>query len=340
MEKQYLTHSQSLNAARIFLNAFGLILEDVNSPKDVNESTKLNIYNKDMNVVGELKFNGKNISLDVNDNKLNLKANYEIAPITTINDHAFIGSTLRRWVNKISFTCEVIDDSISSEPLKIDGKFDVGASTDTEHDLNCTCHPLLNIKDFDETIKLLRDRKMFAYYKNSENYNEKIEITPFSYSTYLSHDIKLTDNRAYRKYCGIFAAPLTDDDKEQLHVFSRETYNEKEISSRSDMVQAQGSNNHSLNFIQKGMLMKELDPGMYDKINKLREKLSFNGVSLLDNLFSICYDNFQDEELDALLGIKRDKMTYQDGSDNLTDSYFKIKREKQKTDSPIKKKIK
>lgn len=340
MEKQYLTHYQSLSAARIFLNAFGLTLEDVNRPNDVNETTKLNIFNQNMNVVGQLIFNDKNVSIDVHDNKHILKANYEIAPITTIKDEEFGGSILKQWVSKISFVFEGVGDYNYSESLKINGEFDVAASSDTEFGINCTCHPLLNIENSDVTIKLLRDGKTFAYNKDSENYSEKIEIIPFSSSAYLLHDLEIADENTCRKYCGIFVAPLTDDNKEQFHVFAMEKENGKQISSRSEMVKAIDSNERSINLIQKGMLMKELDPKMYEKIDQLREKLSFNGVTLLDNLFSICYDHYSDEELDALLGIKRKRMTYQDGSDNLTDSYFKVKSENQKINSPIKKKIK
>lgn len=59
-------------------------------------------------------------------------------------------------------------------------------------------------------------------------------------------------------------------------------------------------------------------------MGKLREVLSIGDVSLLDNLVSVCYDSYTDEELSSLLGINRQRMNYQNGADNLVKSYYGI----------------
>ena len=75
--------------------------------------------------------------------------------------------------------------------------------------------------------------------------------------------------------------------------------------------------------------MKDLDPDMFEKIKNLKPLLSIGDVSLLDNLITVCYDSYSDEEIEALLGIRRNKMNYQDGADGLKESYFGIGQDSQ-----------
>ena len=68
--------------------------------------------------------------------------------------------------------------------------------------------------------------------------------------------------------------------------------------------------------------MQALDPSMIETIIRLRDLLLIGEISLLENLFSVCYDRYSDEELQALFGIKRSKMDYQNGAKSLKESYF------------------
>ena len=63
------------------------------------------------------------------------------------------------------------------------------------------------------------------------------------------------------------------------------------------------------------------------EIQELKETLKIDNVSLLDNLISVCYDNYTDKELYALLGIIRKKMEYQNKATCLIDSYYGIDNE-------------
>ncbi|MCI8778822.1 MAG: hypothetical protein HFI87_06710 [Bacilli bacterium] len=121
---------------------------------------------------------------------------------------------------------------------------------------------------------------------------------------------------------GIFSAG--EEYKDKIKIFSLETECEKEISSRIEFVTKNGDDESEALVIQKGMLMQDLNPDMFDKIKKLREILLIGDISLLDNLVSVCYDSYTDEELSALLDLNRQKMYYQDGSDSLINSYFGI----------------
>lgn len=91
-------------------------------------------------------------------------------------------------------------------------------------------------------------------------------------------------------------------------------------------MQKVGDEKSSELLIQKGKLMQQLDPTMFQRIRELRKVLSIGDNSILDNLISVCYDSYTDEEINALLGLERKKMIYQDGADSLKNSYYGIGR--------------
>lgn len=115
-----------------------------------------------------------------------------------------------------------------------------------------------------------------------------------------------------------------EKNKNKLHVFlSEEDYN-KTLTFRNEFPPKVEDDNSRELLLQKGKLMQNLDPDMFKKIKKLRDVLLIGDISLLDNLVSVCYDSFTDEEISALLGVKRQPMNYQDGANSLINSYFDI----------------
>ena len=60
MGEKYLTLEQNMCAARIFLNTFGFIMEDVS---ELNESSIIKIYDKSMNNIGQLCFNNGKVMM-------------------------------------------------------------------------------------------------------------------------------------------------------------------------------------------------------------------------------------------------------------------------------------
>ena len=80
--------------------------------------------------------------------------------------------------------------------------------------------------------------------------------------------------------------------------------------------------------------MRIIDSDMFQTIQETRTIFSIGDISILDNLISICYDKYTNQEIQALLGINRKKMNYQNGTDNLVNSYYEI--EKNFNNLPIK----
>lgn len=323
MSEKYLTLEQNVCAARIFLNTFSFILEDVS---ELNEFSKIKIYDKSMNDVGQLYFNNGKVMMTAKYSKSTLTASYDIAKIFGFVDMECGNALFGQWSSKIDFQIKNSDDNINGEFLVVN-------TADSQFGISCRCHPLIifNIPGKgDITLKMLRDGYVFYFGFNTEIYNETIEYRPCDY---IRHDIKKGEyNQAkyqypYRKYVGVFNAAEVGEDKDKLNMFLKEEQDGKILNYRRDLVKKTDKDNSRETTIQRGLLMQQLDSDMLEKVQILREILTIDGVSLLDNLISVCYDSYTDEELSALLGVKRKCMIYQDGAENLTDSYFGIGKE-------------
>lgn len=323
MEEKYLTLEQNTCAARIFLNTFGLTLENVS---DVSEFSKIKIFDKDMNEVGVLHFDNGRVIMAANYNNSVLKASFDIAKIWGFVDIESNNALFGQWSSKIDFQVQKQDN------VKLSGEFLVGSSADSEFGISCFCHPLINC-DIPEKgkiiLKILRDGRTFGLEVVAGSYNETIDIMPWDdMNGFIRHIISNGEydpkryKYEYRKYMGVFSSGNGNEDK--LHVFLSETEWDNQISFRNEFPPKAGDDESEALIIQKGMLMKDLDPDLFEKINKLREVLSIGDVSLLDNLVSVCYDSYTDEELSSLLGVNRQKMNYQNCADSLINSYFEI----------------
>lgn len=101
----------------------------------------------------------------------------------------------------------------------------------------------------------------------------------------------------------------------------------KILNYKRELVKKVDKNTYRKMNIQRGLLMQQLDSDMLTKVQLLRKIFTIDDISLLDNLISVCYDNYTDDELAALLGTKRPTTVYQNDTKNLTDSYFGIDKE-------------
>ena len=323
MGEKYLTLEQNTCAARIFLNIFGLTLENTS---DVNEFSKIKIFDKVMNEVGELHFNNGKVIMSVNYNDSMLEASFDIAKMCGFVDIECENALFGQWSIKIAFQVQKPNN------VKLFGEFLIYSSADSEFGISCRCHPLINCDIAGQsniTLKILRNGRTFGLEVASGSYNETIDIMPWDdMNGFIKHVILNGEydskryKHKYKKYMGVFSAGQGDEDK--LHVFLSETEWDNQISFRNEFPLKIGDDNSETLVIQKGMLMKDLDPDMFEKIKKLREVLSIGDVFLLDNLVSVCYDSYTDEELSALLGVNRQRMNYQNGADSLINSYFGI----------------
>lgn len=319
MKKQYLTFKQSLCATRIFLNTFGFLLEE---DEAINEKTKLKIYDREMNEVGYIYFNNNDLVIFANYKSAILKAIYKIPQIYGFVDEETVDSTFAifgNWSNMIIF------EIVKNDRTKLTGQFLITCSVDTELGANCTAHPYLIYENGNKekiALKILKDNVFLGIEFETDKYNEKIFIRPFDYfNGFYVHDIKKIN---YRKYSGIFNGSEFGENRDKLRLFFKEQNGNEITNLFNAYVQKKEKISDSDCIIQKGELMKKLDYDAFKKIKNLREIFLIDEISLLDNLISICYDSYKDEELYALLDLYRKKMEYQNGANCLINSYYGI----------------
>ncbi len=324
MIQDYLTLEQNTCAARIFLNTFGLTLETTNN---VNEFSKLKIFDKNMIEVGKLHFKNGKVIIQTHYNDSILEASFEIAKISGFRDIDYKNALFGQWYSTIVFQLQ------KQNHVTLSGEFLIENSVDSEFGATCICHPLIIYKNPERTIvvAMLRNGTEFYLKNTCGNHNETITIRPHALvDGFIKHDItdgkydEETHSYKYRKYCGIFNGPEIGEDKDKLHVFLKEERGKKRLTTCNEWVSRVGSNNSKESLIQKGQLMQKLDPDMFYKIKELRNILSIGDVSLFDNLISVCYDIYTNEELIALFGIERKAMSYQNGAKDLVTSYYEI----------------
>ena len=319
MFEKNLTLEQNICSARIFLNTFGLYLEDTNN---INESSKIKIIDNSMNTVGNLSFNNDKVVMSANYNNVILNAHFGLAKIKGFMDIEEDNALFGKWSSKINFKVQ------QQNNIKLSGEILVDCSIDSKFEISCHCHPLIKCEipsKGEAELKILRDGRTFGLNINSQKYNETIDVKPWDNIKHVISKGEYNPEKyqhEYTKYMGIFEAGGSDKDK--LHVFLEEKNWDKIISLKNAWPLKEGTDNSKSLTIQKGMLMQDLDPKMFEKIKELGELLSFGAVSLLDNLISVCYDSYTDDEISALLGVNKQKMNYQNGADTLVDSYFGI----------------
>lgn len=95
-----MTLEQNTCAATIFLNTFDLNLENVS---DVNEFSKIKIFDKDMNKVGELHFDNGKVIMSANYNNSILDANSDIVKISGFVDIECDNAYLENGLVKLLF---------------------------------------------------------------------------------------------------------------------------------------------------------------------------------------------------------------------------------------------
>lgn len=329
MEDKYLTPEQSICAARVFLNTFGLTLEEC---EDYDEYSKIKIFNSNNQKVGELFFNNGQVLMNAHSNLGLLNASYDIPQVTGFIDYEDHNALFAEWKTDIKYEIK------QSEKVKMDGSFLLNCAMDSEFGINCNCHPLLRI-NFDDkgtvTLKMLRDGSTFKLEIVAGDNYEVIDVSPWDWlNGFLLHDIrngKYDEEKhayPYRRYAGIFNGAERGENKDKLHLFLSEEEYEEQLNFHNELIPKVGDENGKEASIQKGMLMQRLDPDMYKRINELGKGLLRDDVSLLDNFISVCYDSYTDEEIKALLGLNRVRMQYQDNADSLINSYFGIGRKK------------
>ena len=327
MYEKIMSYENSLRDAKIFLNTFGFILEEGNKEK-------LNIYDKNKNIVGILNKIDNRINISVEYNGLLLEADYYIPKIISFVDIEDDNQLYGQWSSEIFFI-------LKKDNIKMNGEFLISSSLDSEFGPRCVCHPIIRC-NLDEPaeieIEILRNGNTFGLKFKTFNTKENIQIKPFDdMNGYIRHDILYgaydftRSSYPYRKYSGVF--PSSSNEPNKLHAFLHENKYNECIDFKEQQIDKVKTDTSSDSIIQKGNLMKELDPKMYKEIKVLVELLKIEDISLLDNLISVCYDSYTDEEVYALLGIKRKPFVFQNGEVNLKNAYFYNKEQEDKISS-------
>lgn len=315
-----LNYEQGLCAVRIFLNSLGLIVDEIDR---FDEKSTINIFDNNMNKVGSIYLDNGKILISAYYNHFVLNASYTLPAISSFKDYECVNmeyALYGNWENTIKY-------KIDCNEFRLDGNFFIDSSIDTEYGLSCSCHHLIFCKLLNKiiTIKILEDGLIFGVEIKDDNIDEKIQINPFDdLNGFFIHTIQNIDS--YKKYSGIFLDTNDEENKDKLHLFLKESKGSKIINYRSTYIsKIINDDNNEQAIIQKGMLMQKLDSSMYEVIKMVRNILKINNIYFLDNLISISYDDYTDNEIEALLGIKRGVKLYQDEEKDLISAYFGIK---------------
>lgn len=320
MDKK-LTIEQSMSTARVFLNIFGFELDEIDT--DINDEAVVRIFDKNKNVVGELNIECGKVVIRVSNDSCTLSANYVIPKVSGFNDG---GALFLQWASDVKYSVK------NTDHIEMHGDITIDCTMDSEFGVRCNCHPTILCDKDSKTfvgVKILRDGKVFSYKSASIEGSEIIDIMPWNdLMGYIIHDIKrggeVAGKYSYRRYAGVFKS---SEHSEMLSTFLMEE-NDGNVTSHSDNFEKCSKSECSSDLlVQKGMLMQELDPAMFEEIGNLRDLFMVGDVSLFDNLVSVCYDSYTNEEVKALLGVERKPFVYQDGSDNLISAYYGIDKE-------------
>ena len=317
MEK-YLSLEQNLCAARVFLNTFGFVLEN---EVDVSMDSEIQILNQKGKTVGKLYFGNFQVVINAEYEEGSLDASYPFAKALGFVDRECGNALYEQWANDISFTLQ------KENHITLDGHFIVNASLDLEFGITCSCYPefVCKVPNFYTIFfHMLKDGSVLRADIGFEDGSEVIDVSPgMSLGTFMFHRIKHEkDEYSYERYAGVFNGAESGEYKDTLHVFMQEKENKNTLYYRNEFAPRVLEKGSTEAFIQKGMLMQELDSDMFQKIQGLRELFQIDGIFLLDRLISVCLNHYTDEEIQSCLGLTRKPMVYQNGTEKLVDAYF------------------
>lgn len=324
MEKR-LTNEQNIRSAIIFLNTFGLTLEEKDT---IIDGEVLKVYSGDKEV-GKVNINEDQFIIETASNFGLLKASYDIAKYSAFVDIESIVdedyAKYAQWANEITYTIE------QNDQIKMQGTFNVTCTADTEFGIKCLCHPTCTYyaKDGSQIeIKMQKDGSLFNYKYKKDEIKEDIDFDLFNpYLGYFHHTISKGEYENGKGWPYIEHYGVSDKSEKDNHLLvardyiteygNRTKYNSLEVEkvSKTDEDQL---------LKQKIELIQLVGKPAFKRIQSLIDFFKVERVSLIDNFINVSMAFYTDEEIKGLLGINRQKMTFQNGVDNLNDAYFGI----------------
>jgi len=321
MENKYLTFEQSICAARVFLNLFGLKLEEKEEMIELNNVKVLDQNGKE---VGLIELKDGFIDILTNSNFGKVCAKYAVPIRTGMLDKEYGFAQYNEWRNDINF-------NVSSEDNRdFSGFMQIACFIDSQFGVYSNIHTSINylLEDKSEVnLRFMIDGQQFGYEMKKGEEREVIKVMPFDdMSGFIIHDFtkgKFNIDKPgylYRKYAGVRKKSMQEEDILIGNASIEENY--KVIKSMEEEVKTNGDDSSKETLIQKGLLMQNIDPSFAEKIREVRDSFFINGVSLFDNLIGVSYENYTDEEINAMFGLERRKVNFQNETDNLMEGYF------------------
>jgi len=320
-ETVYLTLKEQMSAARVFLNTFGLILDE---PEEIDVyAFKINILNQNNKETGMLYFEDGKVKIQADTPFGKLKSEYNLATYSGFRDIECGGSFIE-WRTNINFNIFL------NKEFNLDGEMQIDCSMDTTFGNKCRTHTLLKYNENENniTINFMRDGCIFSYKMESENEKEIINVSPCDiwgdYIKHYYHKGKYDENKygyPYKKVSGVRNHHKNDNSLEVYSFVEKYVY---PVSYTEKFIKREGKDESAESVIQKGLLMQLYEKDYTKKLEEIRNKFTNDDISLIDNLMDVSLASYSDEEVKALFGTDRHKVNYQNGANNLIDAYYGV----------------
>lgn len=305
MGKIALSLDQNIRSSIVFLEMFGLFLEKT---ENVNLGETLKIVDSTTSEVGSVLIEQEKISISAQTALGNLEASYKPTLAS-----GFVDIESQRWPRFANWNTN-IDYSINeNQSSKIIGRIGIDCSMDDEFGIRCLCRPLLECWENDNkrmSLLFQRDGKTFGLDFTNGEYRESIELRPFdSMNGYLLHTIKAGEydkekgGYPFRKFSGVLQKSEVERGKLRTLNYTEEYDETIDVAHYScDKTNKEYGKE---DVVQMGLLMKTIDPDMYEKIAGVKKLLTAGNISLLDSFVNASLGSFSDVEVFSLLGIQR-----------------------------------
>ena len=323
MNEIELTYEQNLRAAIVFINMFGLLVEE---KEDLCQGDTLKIMTSDGMAVGNIALNKEKINITAQTELGPLNASYKkVTASTFIDEEQDHPGAFASWCTKIGYTISRSDEE------KIEGLFICPCTMDTEFGINCACgHKLDCFVNANKTmsLKVGVDFSLFEADIFNGDLHESIQILPNDdINGYIKYQIKQgvygENGFPYQKYSGIL--PDSNDQEQLLCALTMTSRYKERVVEQQTYKKIGHEKKYEINsketIIQMGTIMQSLNPDMYEKIQEIKNCLTVGKTSLLDSFITTSLGDYDDAEINALLGIERKPMERNSGK-TLVQTYF------------------
>ncbi len=319
--KKRLTNEQNIRSVVVFLNTFGLMLEEKDT---IPNGEVLKIYNKDKEV-GNVSINEDQFLIETASNFGYLTASCNVTKFSGFIDEECNKAVFAQWMNEISYTIE------QENQVKMEGSFNVICTADSEFGIKCLCHPMFKYYGSDDSlieVKMQKDDSLFIFKYQKDEIEEDIDFNLFNrYLGYFRHTIskgKYENGKGWpyiEHYC------VCDKSEKDNHLLIAKGY----ITEYEDYIKYNCLEVEKVSKTDEDQLLKQkidliqlVGQPAFQRIQSLVNFFKSEEVSLIDNFINVSMTFYTDEEIKGLLGINRQKMTFQNGENNLKDAYFGI----------------